>query len=177
MQDPKEHTQAVKNLLATAAGPNGIGDDGWHSAGLERLYFQHPTDVKMAGFVEVRRAEDNTEYVRVEMHVPPEIAAELIARVTGASIAKGSITWARREEEQQESVPTEDQVALQSIQASVEKGTSTGLELGKTAADIAEADRARSAELTKLIAEQKDDDTDEDLADEGIEELDFDKAL
>lgn len=171
----QEHTQVVKNILATAAGPNAVGDDGWHAAGIERLYFQHPTDVRQSGFVEVRRNEDNTEYVRLEMHVPPEVAADLIKQVTG-SITSLIMPWSNREETPAPAVDipgvtSEQAERLVSIAADADKGLSTGFELGRTEALIAEEDRARSEELNRLIAEQGVD-ADEDE----VEPLDFEKV-
>jgi hypothetical protein len=75
----------TKTLLEDAAGENGREDDGWRQEGVERLYFADPRNINTAGFVEVRPGDG--ENVRLELFVPPDLAADVITMVTK------STTW------------------------------------------------------------------------------------
>lgn len=83
-------SERIKALLSAAAGPTGQGDEGWHRAGSDRLYFSDPRDFNSAGQVDVLRPTDKNpevDYVRVELWVSPERAAEVVALVTGETIS------------------------------------------------------------------------------------------
>lgn len=74
----------IRELLAVAAGPESQGDKLWHVEGIRRLYFENPNEVNSAGMVDVPENEGTeANYVRVELHVTPEVAAEIISHVTG----------------------------------------------------------------------------------------------
>jgi hypothetical protein len=76
-------SQAIKDLLAAAAGPTGAGDQGWHAGRVDRLYFSDPKDVNAAGQVDVIDGPEPPSYVRIEAWVSPALAAQIIALVTG----------------------------------------------------------------------------------------------
>ena len=73
-------SQRTKDLLAAAAGPTGTADQSWHADRVDRLYFSDPKDLDAAGQVDVI---DSASYVRIELWIRPELAAQIIGLVTG----------------------------------------------------------------------------------------------
>ena len=74
----------IRDLLAVAAGPDSQGDRAWHAEGVRRLYFDNPNEINSSGMVDVNESDGaEANYVRVELHVTPEVAAEIISHVTG----------------------------------------------------------------------------------------------
>lgn len=171
--DMVRYSGPVKDLLEQAAGPKGRGDSSWHAAGIERLYFQHPSDVKCAGLVEVRRDEDNTSYVRMEIHLPPEIAAKVIAMVTGADAGAGDAPWVAERD-------TVLEVAVEPTPEPSPAELALLADAERTAAETERADRQRMAALTDMIRAESAvtssaaDDEEKDESDPEVPELNFD---
>lgn len=133
--------ERIKNLLATAAGPKGQGDETWHAAGVDRLYFSDPQDVNACGQVDVLRRADDKEpnYVRLELWVRPELAAFIISRVTGESQALDErLRFDIENEMIAKYRPTTEPEMVEVEPSSIDL-----------------QDAARAAELNALIAEQK----------------------
>lgn len=176
-QSPKDNTKTVKDLLMAAA-VNGSGDEAWHADGIQRLYFAHPTDINRAGSVEVRTGQTDSGYVRLEAYISPEMAAVLISQIVGSDaetvtkirqMSLGDLTSAP---------PAND------VEEPAEKPPTVvdGLIPSHSQAEIAAKDKARLAELNRLIAQQALDeangavpaeDEDDDLPDEEPNELNF----
>jgi hypothetical protein len=72
----------IKSLMDLAAGDTGTPGAHWEAEGVERLQFGDPRDVNSSGLVEVQSGAMG--YVRLELMVSPERAAEIIAIVIGA---------------------------------------------------------------------------------------------
>lgn len=137
-----ERADAIRALLATAAGPKGQGDKGWHAAGTRRLYFEDPTDIDAAGMVDVNENDGGSDYVRVELWVSPKIAAEIIAHVTGnvqltaRVLVDQELERLQREREQVEQT---------------EKVHGDGLDVSKAILRLEAEDDARNAMLDEAI--------------------------
>lgn len=141
----------IKALLSTAAGPKGQGDEHWHKAGVDRLFFADPKDVNQAGQVDVARPSDKepeTRYVRVEAWVSPELAAEIIALVTGETQSlETRLRW---------SISSEMRMAVTAAPPADDKPAPD-----PAMACTQEAEDARQAEIAALAKEQTADDSDE----------------
>ncbi len=168
---------AVKELLASAA-KDGQADSHWTAEGVDRLYFNNPTDVNAAGYVEVARSAPTVDgngvslppapppYVKIELWVPPTLAAEVIALVTGnlptletrlryelgAELAREAAAWAEVAEKAQ--AEAEAKVAVEAEAARAQ--TPGRVAVARTRQEVADA--ARSVELKELIALQGEDD-------------------
>lgn len=156
----------LRDLLTSAAGPASEGDQHWHAESVSRLYFSDPSDLNSAGQVDVHnKGADVTEYVRVELWVRPELAAEIIALVTGQKKP-----LAERLQYVAEQAAAASVAAL--VSSMVAEGSTLAVEAPVTPAGPAkreaaptrlqEQDAARIAELNKLISEQSEDDEQDD---------------
>lgn len=145
-------SEEVKDLLAAAAGPTGKSDESWIAKRVDRLYFSDPSDLDSAGQVDVYSGgEGASSYVRLELWISPLRAAEIIALVTGEQ-ATAEIRISRAVEKEHK-----ERLALEALEMT-SKNVETVCE--EDLSSIERADRCRSAELDRLIAEQTDDDQD-----------------
>lgn len=145
-------SEEVKDLLAVAAGPTGKSDESWLAKRVDRLYFADPSDLDSAGQVDVYSGGDGTSgYVRLELWIAPLRAAEIIAIVTGEQIAT-EIRISRAVEAEHKA-----RLASEALETPSKNIKTVGEE---DLSSIDRADRSRSAELDRLIAEQADDDQD-----------------
>ena len=159
----------IKDLISAAAANTGQGDEHWHAGGVDRLYFHDPADINAAGQVDVRRvpegAADDERYVRVELWVRPELAAEIVGRVTGSMEA---LTSRLRYEVEAELRARYTLEPLAPAAPEPER-----VPVVPAAIDVADA--ARRAELDRLIASQAEDDAAaedaQDVSDEDDESL------
>lgn len=164
----------VKDLLAAAAGPEGKGDENWHAARVDRLYFADPNDIDAAGSVDVRSdGEKEPDYVRVELYVRPTLAAQIISLVTGETAA-ADLAIGRT---------LEKVLAVQNAIESARNGAPIepptpddprGFTARNDAANagVARRDAERREELDKLIAAQDADEASETTTDAEEEEID-----
>lgn len=162
------HTSPTKELLAAAAR-DGQVDGHWKADGVDRLYFHNPKDVNSAGYAEVARvdpASDETPpeppYVKIEIWVAPQLGAEVIALVTGAT---ESLEERLRYELKREVIKEAEKAAEERAKAEADEAAATppaptvaeGHRVQLEASKQQIADAARSAELKDLIAAQGDD--------------------
>jgi len=76
---------SCKHLLHAAAMETGgktTVDGAWARGGVERMFFE-AEDRRVLGTVEIDTSAERVESVRMELMIPPELAAHLIRLVTG----------------------------------------------------------------------------------------------
>jgi hypothetical protein len=176
-------SQAVKDLLAAAAGPTGAGDQGWHAGRVDRLYFSDPKDVNAAGQVDVIDGPEAPTYVRIEAWVSPALAAQIVALVTGEA---KSVEIRLRHELREELRPIIAAEVERDLKAEPVEPTEPehkppaddprGFAARDTAAkaDLARRDGERMRELTILAQQQADDEAADAAADEDTAASDAD---
>jgi hypothetical protein len=163
-------SQRIKDLLAAAAGTTGAGDQSWHAGRVDRLYFSDPRDINAAGQVDVIGGPEPTPYVRVELWIRPELAAQIVGLVTGEVGAietrlrhelRAELLPALREQVERERVTTaaEDTATQEELPHTPPPDDPRGFSARDTAAkaDLARRDGERMAELTMLVKQQADD--------------------
>lgn len=180
-----ENTVKVKRLLEKAAGEptRTLGcNSGWEAGGIERLFFNGP-DGNVAGSVEIRHGEKNIEHVRVELDVPADVAAKVVALVSGVDmsempelteIEQAAILAAAEYVEAAAKLEQSDVATAEAFENLQDTASKVSLEIDK-----------RQAEIKRLILEQrKDKDRELEIAKEQIEgsesdveELDFEEAV
>ncbi len=137
--------QRLKQTLQAASESSNDPDQHWTAESVSRLYFYRPGDEETSGAVDV--ADDGGKAparVRVELWCPPEMAEEVIALVTkSAKPAVKSLVQSVCDRPDNAGVPMSRRVI-------------------KSKQD--EADEKRMEELTRLIAEQDEDDRLKELA-------------
>ncbi len=171
-----ENTIAIKKVLEQAAGnPAQAESDGWTAEGMERLYFE-ASGIYQSGFVEIRHGQRNSDYVRMELQVTPDVAAKVIALITGTTL--GEIP----DLSEPEPIYEEPSSFMELIAADIVCGTFVGVsaqiasEQPKTL-EQTQADN-RNAEIARLIREQRKEEEmereEKSEPVEEVEELDFD---
>lgn len=71
----------VRKSLQQAAASSGEPDTLWAAAAVRRMYFHDPKNPQTSGAVDVE--DDTGGMVKLDLWVPADLAAEIIARVTG----------------------------------------------------------------------------------------------
>lgn len=134
----------AQGLIAAAAGESSQGDRGWHAEGTKRLYFEHHTDVHSAGMVDINeKGGEEPTHVRVELWVSPEIAAEIIAHVTGRQeLAIRALVRAEVIQRETDRIREKHEP---------EKVHGDGLDVPASALRLEREDDAREKELTEII--------------------------
>lgn len=152
-----DNTNLIKKVLEEAAGINSQNvNAGWEAGGIERLFISDQSG-QTIGCVEVRHSEKNSEHVRIELDISPDIAARVLALVTGTPLGDLPVL-----------TEAEDLAIAECVRPAIPDGF---IKIEKNPSlDI----DPRNEEIKRLLKEQRADDEDEEKpSSDDPTELDF----